>query len=355
MADLIRSSGWLMEQAGAIIRYRIASEILPEPTALVSIDRERMKNGLVRRWLGSLGADCGRSGLHGAKPGTYENVMGKLYEFGFRKGMPELDRRTRPFLSWMDDQHDRPINGYLPVFHRTLVASFLAMTGYGDEEPVRCWTERRLETLFEFAKRGDLNDVYVPTDRFPGFPKAFKGSPLLNPELYPDEDLKLPWIHDLNALMHTRSIMDDPILRSKVETIIGFILSPEYQRLRPGYGVVRHGHNYYMMGWSVHLPGYPKVPVSGPELGRMLLLLSLLSRSRRAREHPWFERCWSYLAKYEDESGLRAFPREYLPEKRSGVWVLGMRMGLEENRRLSKSIVCESTFRSLEIKHHMAQ
>jgi hypothetical protein len=342
-----------MENAGPVIRYRIAREMLPERDAPRSFIRERLRSELVRHWLGSLGSDCGRSGLHGARPETYENVMGKLYEFGFRKGMPELDRRTVSFRKWMGDQYDRPISGYLPVFHRTLVASFLAMTGYGEEVPVRSWTERRLDSLYEFAKRGDLSEVYVPTDRYPGFPKAFKGAPLVNPDLYPDEEMKLPWIHDLNAFLHTGSIMDDPTLRSKVEAIVDLILSPKYQDLRPGYGVVRHGSRYYMMGWSVHLPGYRQGPVPGTEFGRMLLLLAQLSRSRRAREHPWFERCLSTLAEYEDEKGLVAFPRECLQEKRSGVWVLGMRMGLEEDRRRSKSIVCESTFRSLEIHHRV--
>jgi hypothetical protein len=129
------------------------------------------------------------------------------------------------------------------------------MTGNGDEEPIREWIEGRLDTVYGFAKEGDVSNVYVPAERTPSLPKPFRGVPLIDPGLYPHEDLQLPWIHDINAFVHSRSIMDDPIMRSKVHTVIGFVLSPDYQALRPGYGVVKHGPRYYMMGWSVHLPG----------------------------------------------------------------------------------------------------
>jgi len=71
------------------------------------------------------------------------------------------------------------------------------------------------------------------------------------------DGMKLPWIHDTNAFLHSTFILEDTMLRSKVEAIIKFILTPEYQKLPWWYGVIRHeSGRYYAMGWSVHLPGY---------------------------------------------------------------------------------------------------
>ncbi|MBI0583455.1 MAG: hypothetical protein ISF22_04425 [Methanomassiliicoccus sp.] len=345
--DRDRCVQYLRDNAGPVIRCRTAVELMgSDPPTL---EEERTRSPHVQRWLASLGSDLGRSGLHGAGPDTFENVMGKLYEAGLRKGAPELDARTAPFREWMAEQCDLPVSGYLPVFHRTLVTAFLAMTGYGDEDAVRRWAEKRLDTVHRFARGGDLDTIYVPPERMPFLPRAFRGVPLLDPALYPDEDLELPWVHDLNAFLHTPSIMEDAVQRSRVETVVRFILSPEYQSLRPGYGVVKHGSHYYMMGWSVHLPGFSGPPPQGPELGRTLILASMLGRSAAAREHPWFARSLHAMEGHGHDGGLLCFPSSSLPEKRSGVWILGSRMALDEGRRTLRARVCESTFRYLEI------
>jgi hypothetical protein len=346
-------SGWLLGNAGPVIRFRTATEFLHAKKEAESAEQELLSDNLVRYWLGNLKPDFGRNALHGAKTETYENVMGKLYEFGMKKGMPILDHKTEPFRQWLRHQISLPNEGYFPVLYRTLVAAFLAMTGYADDESVKTWILRRLETVYTFAKKGNLKEVYVLQNTFPGFPKAFRNAPLINPEIYPDDELKLPWIHDMNAFLHSPSIMEDATLRAKVETIIKFIFTSEYQNLPVGYGIVRHkGGRYYAMGWSVHLPRYFGSEVAGREFGRLLLLLNLFGRSNAARNHVWYKRSVETLTRFKNEEGLISFPREFLPEKRSGVWVLGMRMGLEENRRTEKAITCESTFRFLKIKSH---
>jgi hypothetical protein len=343
-----------MDNAGPVIRFRTASEFLLGTNEAESAEKELLSDNLVRYWLGNLKPDFGRNALHGAKTEAYENVMGKLYEFGLKKGMPILDQKTEPFRQWLRHQINMPMEGYFPVLYRTLVAGFLAMTGYADDESVKTWVLRRLETIYPFAKKGDLKEVYVPQNTFPGFPKAFRNAPLINPEIHPDDEMKLPWIHDMNTFVHSPSIMEDATLRAKVETIIKFILTLEYQKLPVGYGVIRHkSGRYYAMGWSVHLPGYFGSEVSGREFGRLLLLLDLLGKSNAARTHVWYKRSVETLTLFENEEGLISFPREFLPEKRIGVWVLGMRMGLEENRRNKKAITCESTFRFLKIKSYL--
>jgi len=341
---------WLMNNSGPVIRYRTALDLLHEEARAPALEKHLLASSLVRFWLGKLNPNPNRKTLHGAKTETYENVMGKLYEFGLRKGNSTLDSKTKPFRKWLKQQIKLSNEGYLPVFHRTLTAAFLVLTGYAEDEAVKEWVLRRLETVHAFAKQGNLREAYVPQNSFPSFPKAFRNTPLLNPELYPDDELKLPWIHDINAFLHSPLIMEDATSREKVETVVRLILNPEYQRLHVGYGVVRHqSGRYYMMGWSVHLPAYSQPDVPAEDFGRLLLLLNLLGRSGTAKESIWYKRSIEILKRFKDKDNLISFPRATLPEKRTGCWVLGHRMGLEEKRRTHKAITCESTFRFLEI------
>lgn len=113
----------------------------------------------------------------------------------------------------------------------------------------------------------------------------------------------------MNAFLHSPFIREDSALAAKLETIVRFILKSEYQKLRWGHGVIRQF-------WKVLRDG-------------MECSLEMIER-------------------FKNEEGLISFHRGFLSEKRYGCWVLGNRMELE-NRRTSKAIMCESTFRFIEI------
>ena len=113
---------WLMNNAGSVIRYRTAHEILGEP--VTKLEKELLNSTLVLNWLGYLKPYFGASQLHNAKSEAFENTMGKLYEFGLRSGISPLDRRIAPFLEWLKTKAH--------WFSRILVSGFLCMTGYSD-------------------------------------------------------------------------------------------------------------------------------------------------------------------------------------------------------------------------------
>ena len=351
-----------MKHGGPIIRYRTALELIgeSEPGKIKSLRRELLSEGLVKGWLGNLRPSFRLNDLHHSKPEAYENAMGKLYEFGLRRGVEALDQRAEPFRRWLAGQLDlsegERAKRFFPVFYWTLVAAFLSMTGYSEDETVDQVIRHRLEQVYPFARRGDLSDVYVPQDSFPGFPKAFRGKPLINPELIPGGEMALPSIHDVNAFLHSEPIMEDPALRRKVETVAGLILKPEYQELPEGYGVIRDERTgrYYAAGWSVHLPGFLGQNVQAKDFGRLLLRMSTLSRSRTARGHPWFERSLRILQGYRTDEGLIRFPGAFMPKSETGYWVWGRRMGLEPGRRTKETLASESIFRYLEITKRSA-
>jgi hypothetical protein len=348
---------WLLENAGPIIRYRTATELLGElnQDKVGSLRKDLLSCKLVQSWLGNLQPNFWA--LHGSKSVNFENAMGKLYEFGLRKGIEALDEKTKPFENWLRQQVDHPTCNY---FYLALVASFLSMTGYSTEEAVNECILERLETVYPFAKKANFNEIYIPQDSYHGFPKAFRDKPLLNPALETDKGSMLPSIHDINAFLHSASLMDSAQLKTRVEKIMEFVLRPEYQKLYPGYGVVMISGKFYSAGWSVHLPGYFESDAGqtspykftphpdNPNHPSLLLRLSMMSHSKAARAHSWFNRMLSMLESFRIEDGILTFPRSLLLEK-EGYWVNGYRLGLEVDRRIKKAIICESTFRYHEI------
>src|SRR4030042_5643492 len=138
---------WLMQNSGPVIRYRMLTELLKEENEkkIKESRKELLSSSLVQFWLRNLKPDFGRNDMHGARIDTYENAMGKLYEFGLRKGMAVLDERVKPFRQWLSQQIRLPNVGYFPVFYRTLTAAFLAMVGYADAAAVKEGVLKRVE------------------------------------------------------------------------------------------------------------------------------------------------------------------------------------------------------------------
>ncbi len=152
--------------------------------------------------------------------------------------------------------------------------------------------------------------------------------------------------------------MKEKNTREKIENLVDFILSPEYQSLEPGYGVLYQPktRRFYAAGWSIHLFNYTFNSSNFEKMQKSicydksnLLRLSLLSRSKKGRNHQWFKNNIMLLESYKKEKGTYQFPREMIPQNNSGYWVSGRSLGLEENRSTIKALQIESTFRYYEI------
>lgn len=97
--------GWLLKNAGSVICYRAATELLKGSNRreVEGLREALFSDGLVQFWLGNLRPDFSRNVMHSGKSEGYENVIGKLCEFGLRKGMRVLDERTAPLRRWLDE------------------------------------------------------------------------------------------------------------------------------------------------------------------------------------------------------------------------------------------------------------
>lgn len=346
---------WLLEQGGPAIRYRTSRELLSGSKVidLVQLQAELIRSPQVRDWLDHLGTSFELNHLHSSKVTAYENAMGKLIQLGCHNGIAHFDRKSQIYRSWLTAQSD-PTTLDMTPFKRKVIGSFLIAAGYHHENGIRHYLSHRLGILWRFAHLMDF-DIYTDRDQYRDIPKGFHDKPLVKPELYPGGEEFLPSIYDMHALANYPAHLLDADTQERIDSVIAYILNPEYQALPVGYGLMRAGkRKYYAIGWSVHLPGYHPGDEIGSDLNQLVQRLVLMSNFRVAREHPWFQENLRLLESFRTDRGTYIFPRTYLQERTSGYWVTGAYMGLEQNRRKRIAIELESTFWMLKIKKNVA-
>jgi len=307
-----------------------------------------LESRIVRTWLQKLNPKFEMKMIHSSSPEAFENVMGKLGTLGMRAGLQPFDGMTFPFRVWLSEGNEPEIGHPFREFLRTIVASFLAYTGYHDTKPVHDFLVKRLNLIHSFAENPDLEKVYADESEF-SVPEKLKRHRLVNPELYFGQRFILPWVHDIRAFATSKEILQNPELREKAETIVELLLSPEYQQLQPGYGLMKYGTRYYVIGWSVHLPNYSISPQEETK-SDLLLSLEMMAPFEAARRSEWFTRAMEFLELHRTEHDTYVFSKSWMQEKDGGYWVNGAYMGLEDDRQRSLSVECESTFRMLKIK-----
>ncbi len=336
---------WLLANSGPAIRFQLVVDMLQEQDVgkVSSVLADLLASPLVTEWMNRLAPGFEMKQLHSSSPSAFENTMGKLGELGLRAGLQPFDSKTLPFRAWLTDTEEDETESPFRVFLRTLVASLLSFTGYSDTDPVSNVLTERLEATYSFARNPEFALVYVGN---------MADEDLVNPNLYPDQQLVLPWVHDILGFAGSDQILSDPDLRLKAETVVSMVLSPEYQELQPDYGLMKHKDRAYKIGWSIHLPGFLSEP-SESSMSRLLRILLMMAPFRTARESKWFRQMMDILETYATEHGTYRFPMSWLPETREGYWMNGAYMAIEEDRRKSTAYECESTFRMLKIRHLM--
>ena len=344
---------WLLREAGPSVRFRTLVDILCEQdVGLVGRAlNEMLLSSEVLKWLEHLSPNLDFNSIHSSRIDAFENVMGKLVQLGLRAGLQPFDSKTLPFRVWLSENTEDTPKKPHTIFLRTIIASFLAYAGYDSTKPVNDHMMSRLESLYSFAREPDFTRIFVDKSEYKGIPKKSEYG-LVNPEFYPDQQFMLPWVHDIRGLASCKSIMNNKNPRQKLDKIIELILSEEYQSLPWSYGLAKYGSRYYVLGWGAHLPGYTRKP-EGREFAELLLTLEFMAKFPVARKSKWFAKSIKYLETFETDSGTYIFPRGWLSEKKTGYWVGGIRMMLDERKGNPKAIECESTFHVLRIQQIM--
>ncbi|UCH36336.1 MAG: hypothetical protein JSV65_08275 [Armatimonadota bacterium] len=278
--------------------------------------------------------------------------MNKLADLGLKAGMVPFDKRAAHFRRLLVANAGRR-EGMGFLLHKIIMAAGLLRAGYAMEQAVISFARQRLDDLYETCRKGAY-DIYIGEDEYAGIPRALRNKRFVKPELTPDGELRLPYIHDIYLLAHFPGDAKDAATARKIDAVVRYVLDPRYRALKDGYGYLRqqdgdHVH-HYAIGWSAHLPDCSKRSLGGYERARIVQRTELMAHFAAAAETRSFRDALAHLETYRTERGTYLFPRDYLREQQSGYWVTGAYMALEANRRSSRTIEVESTFRMLKIK-----
>ena len=342
---------WLLRNGNPVIRFRTLVDMLHEEDVgeVSEALEDLLKEEEVRLWLERLIPEFDLNQVHSSRETAFENVMGKLVQLGMRAGLQPFDNKTLPHRVWLTENNEiEPIEPHF-VFKKSVLASFLSYAGYGSTKPVRDHLFSRLTAMNQFAINPSFETVFVDKSEFSGIPKTAQEHDLVNPELYLNQNFRLPWIYDIRGLAFCQNILENPTLKERCERVVSLILTEEYQNLPRSYGIAKYGERYYVLGWAVNLPGY-KDGFENLTSGELLLTLEMMGSFSTARNSEWFQNAMEYLERFRTDTGTYLFPRELLTDKKDGYWIGGLRMGLESNRTTQSSLEIESTFWMTHIK-----
>lgn len=352
MKDRRAVANWLLLEGGPVVRWLTLSQLVdrPQERQLRKAQADLLAAPNVQLWLNRLE---GVRGFHNSDNACFENVAGKLGEFGLRAGMGPLDKRMARFQEWLAHRDRRGERGMMATLNRTIACAGLMRLGYTKPEAVREFAFSRLDQLARIASWGRY-DIFCPEDP-PDLPKAYRGRHrVVAQEFTPDGACWLPYVHDLYLFANLPKAWLTDAVRRKIGVIVRYILADEYQRLPNGYGYLcddaAKNPRYYVLGWGVDLPGHGRMPPSGRKQAYFIQRLELMSAFAPARKHPWWWAAMELLDTHRTSEGRYSFPAQWLPEKPVGYWVTGSHMGLEENRRSGLARELESTFRYLRLR-----
>ena len=336
---------WLYQEGGPIVRYLMAREsgVSSNGDSAEILD-DLLTSSRVLYWLDCLTGRTGFKDIHGSHDTCFENALGKLTQYGLRRGVGVFDRKCAPYLTWLERSIDQKKRSVLFVFQQAIVAAWLAVGGYLSEPAVRDFVLERLRVIDNFVKERDFS-IYLDKSKCKNFPKALDKYPLIDPGLYIDGNFALPWIHDIFAFRALQTHTKDDVTSERIGHVISYVLDRRYQQFHEGYGLVLTRKNRYnVMGWDVLLPRYDGLHTSKARMGCVVQRAELMSHFTAARSHGWFLENYDMLLGFESKSGRYLLPKHFVGEMKSKYFVTGGHMGLGENRRRITGREVESTY-----------
>lgn len=329
-------SEWLLQNAGPIIRYKTQVELLntTDYEDLSNNMRELLSLPQVQKRL-SLLKHLDYFRIHGSDNTHLENVLPMLNDYGLNYDInifKETIENSQISNIITEYTYDQKIEAY----------PFFIQSNFPFEELLDFVIER-INIIYDFTRHMDF-DIYDDKEKFKSVPKTFQNRPIIKPELVNEGRYKYPLIYDIVAFAGVYDCVDTNI-KEKIDNIIAYIISPEYDKIVFGYGIIAASQRrYYSMGWDCKKPFNGNLNYEYPNLHRLLLY----SNFPIVLKSMWFQNAIDYLEQYKTINGTYIFPDGYIIEKDSN-WVLGSHMSLAENRRKSRYLEIESTFYMLKL------
>ena len=346
---------WLMDNADAPIRYRVARELLKDEKTAKNIESELFEHKEVQKWLVNLrnenptGVWCYE---HGCRDVCLENALPKLVQLGLHGGLKELTDAAGFYFDRLKNEYSK--ENYPNKYTLRLAENMFSLADIKDNITQKM-TLDGLDMVYDFVKKG-IYDIYLcPEERMKltGVPKNWKNTEyFIKPEIFNEHGFSYPLIYDIIGMFRLYDLKD-PEIDKKITEIIAYISTDDFHnKISGGYGILVEGNGkYHGMGWDPKYPGWfdpaSYIERGGDRIGfgipKLLYFAQSIVKYPIARKTKWFNDLLEYLEKYKTDNDTYIFPKDWLPEK-SGYAVNGFHLSFGENKRKKNWLEIESTF-----------
>jgi hypothetical protein len=349
---------WLLEHGSPPIRYRVLVELLDRPREDPDVQKARaevMAYGpatvLQRRqrkdatWGGRLHA--GDSRKHQA---SLETGLDKLYEYGWLRETKPVQlaaKVLRPFLTTKRDMKffefaravkaDELRERYYRWFLRILAIGQLVRSGYADERS-RAGVLEVLEMTAAFVDDPISRD---PTEEIGA------SHPLIRHEAWRDGYTFLPDYYITQVFAHSPWLLDGEMAKMRLKKIYDFVLSPAYQRLAPGLGLVRTVKGSFLKGHGLQLQTVDHYQKKGG-VDELLVYLEAFARLGLINRYPLLMAHLEWLQGQQGKDGRWNLSTKLLSD--TSRWTMQMRVEKDWRSPIRKE--ADMTFRMLLVLRH---
>ena len=346
---------WLMDNADAPIRYRVAREILKDEKAAKAIESELFNNLNIQKWLTNLKSHNPpqhHSMVHGSFDFCLENSMPKCAKLGLHGEMPQMKEAAWLYLERIKGKHNhKPVR---ELFNEILIANFLTSAGYKDDDILK-FMLKSLDVLYSFAKENTY-DIYLTSEeraKLKGVPKRWRDTEyFIFGKDIDEKGFYYPLVYDIIGLSGLY-VLNDPETDNKINTIIKYISTDDFhEKISDGYGIIvvdskyeSGGSIYHGMGWDPKYPGWFDLEefANSRHMPKLLFYAEFAAKYPSARKTKWFAELLSFLNHYKTDADTYIFPDKWLKESQ-GYANQGHHMSFGENRRKKVWCEIESTF-----------
>lgn len=356
-----KTYAWLMDQADAPIRYRVARELLKDQQAARGLEAELLNHPAVSLWLANLKPKSPpqhHSMEHGSFDFCLENALLKCAQLGLHAGISPVADAVSYYIEKIEStpMGDPLREGNLRTgFDSLLTINMLSHIGIENETLQRAM-RKSLNELYRFMREGDYDIFCSEEERahIKGIPKIWRDRRVIKRDLHNEFGFCYPLIYDLVGLYRLYDL-NDTESTGKVDTIIEGISTDAFHgAFSEGYGVISPGNTRsYAMAWEPDYPGWHDLNryFERESVPRLLFFAQTVAKYPSARRTPWFNRLLAHLEAYRTDSGTYLFPAAWLKESQ-GYAVLGNHLAFGENRRKKTWCEVESTFYMMSLLSH---
>ena len=332
---------WLMNNADAPIRYRVARELLKDEQGAKKVEPELLEHKEVQKWLANLKNES-PSGVwcyeHGCRDVCLENALPKLVQLGLHGALQPLIEASGFYL----DRYRNKAN-----MSEGISADMFSLAGISSDDITMSMLDE-LNKMHRFVQMKTY-DLYISDeerDKLSGVPKNWKNSKFIKPELSRGNDFSYPYIYNIIGMFRLYELKD-AAANQKINDIIEYISTDEFHaKVENGYGILISGEKkYYVQGWDPKYPGWFDVAdyIEKNNVPQLLFFAQSISKYPLARKTKWFSELLGCFEKYKTANGTYIFPKEWLKET-PGYAVGGHHVSFGENRRKKNWCEIESTF-----------